>query len=34
MKKHRDVRVLLLNPAPSLIKYGMRWGFDQLGCQY
>ena len=28
----KDVRVLLLNPAPSLIKYGMKWGFEQLGC--
>lgn len=30
--KSEDVRVLLLNPAPSLIKYGMKWGFEKCGC--
>jgi spore maturation protein CgeB len=25
-------RILLLNPAPSLIKYGMKWGFEKNGC--
>jgi spore maturation protein CgeB len=30
--KPENVRVLLLNPAPSLIKYGMKWGFEQIGC--
>lgn len=29
---YKDVRILLLNPAPSLIKYGMKWGFEQNGC--
>ena len=27
----KNIRILLLNPAPSLIKYGMRWGFEQNG---
>lgn len=30
--KAEEVRVLLLNPAPSLIKYGIKWGFEQCGC--
>jgi len=30
--KASDVRVLLLNPVPSLIKYGIKWGFDKCGC--
>lgn len=30
--KPENVRVLLLNPVPSLIKYGMKWGFDKIGC--
>lgn len=27
----KDIRILLLNPAPSLIKYGMKWGFEENG---
>jgi spore maturation protein CgeB len=27
-----NVRVLLLNPAPALIKYGIKWGFEKAGC--
>lgn len=30
--KAEDVRVLLLNPVPSLIKYGIKWGFEKCGC--
>lgn len=31
-KRNKNVRVLLLNPAPSLITYGMYWGFKHIGC--
>lgn len=27
-----DINVLFLNPAPSLIKYGMYWGAKKCGC--
>lgn len=30
--KPKEIRVLLLNPVPSLIKYGMKWGFEQNNC--
>jgi spore maturation protein CgeB len=29
--ENSDIRVLLLSPAPSLIKYGIKWGFEQVG---
>jgi len=29
---NHKVRVLFLNPAPSLIKYGMYWGMRAIGC--
>ena len=31
-KRNQDVKCLFLNPAPSLIKYGMHWGMSKIGC--
>lgn len=30
--ENSDINVLFLNPAPSLIKYGMYWGAKKIGC--
>jgi len=30
--KNKKINVLFLNPAPSLIKYGMYWGMSKIGC--
>jgi spore maturation protein CgeB len=32
MEKNKKVNCLFLNPAPSLIKYGMYWGMGKIGC--
>jgi spore maturation protein CgeB len=32
MDKNKNIRCLFLNPAPSLIKYGMHWGMGKIGC--
>jgi len=30
--KYSKINCLFLNPAPSLIKYGMHWGMGKIGC--
>ena len=32
LEKNKKVNVMFLNPAPSLIKYGMHWGMNKIGC--
>lgn len=33
ISNNSDIRILFLNPAPSLIKYGMYWGFGKIGAK-
>jgi spore maturation protein CgeB len=32
MDRNKKINCLFLNPAPSLIKYGMHWGMSSIGC--
>jgi hypothetical protein len=32
MNKYSKINCLFLNPAPSLIRHGMYWGMNKIGC--